>query len=189
MADGDISLNSSGDEIMNASGDTYIKCCCGGTPCANCSGSTPALWTASFTSVDLNTVCEIGCYSPEFNKADTATFSGDFSVPQTGACVWRYYEPYTTIKIVFASGGTCSPVERETTHIEIEISRGAATTLTQAWLWVDDGGPAGNILIFENEVANASVPCDSPSTNASDLVAYSAIACQLGKNGSVTLSP
>ena len=81
-----IVLQSSGKVAVNDNGTVKIAdtsplpsgCCCGGTPCTNCSGSTPSQWQVEFTGVAEGTCGNC-------NSFNTTAFI----LTQYSACEWR----------------------------------------------------------------------------------------------------
>jgi len=183
--------------------------CCGtitpGTPCANCgSDTTPAQYTASFASVELETAnrqSDDGLINGEFTTG--TTFSGTFTLSQTAACIWEYNQPYSAQIMTgyTGPGGTGDAVPSDRISILLQKLSGSDASIYVQFSQSDGDDPwdEGTVIVFaRNALGSGSnmspFVCDEGGNFSNGHSAFANTTffgggLTMGRNGSVTITP
>lgn len=178
-------------------GDT---CCCttAGSPCSRCSGTTPATWVLSFSSVTTSTTC-FGIPTESSAKITTggSPFSGTFTLTQNGLdpCLWEYSAAYSTYIATFYLNDACSGAGDQTTDsIHVSLFKFSSTQYTiKATLFKSGTAESSIAANLFNGTATGVAGCTSVlSSVTNNLTAYGflgELAFNLGKDGTVDATP
>lgn len=193
MASGDVLLDASGNEILEADGDAQLSdgagdsCCCNdpcscatGTACNNCSPDcTPTVYRVVISGVTQTCCAGAGCPGSTGNgSAIGPDMNVTFDLPQTAACQWSLNQAtrpfavdgtvvYADCNCGLACTPTANPLDCDQDNLSIVLTKLASGKFSFA---VTLNGVVNNLFSLGTSLSpflaftTTSVPCNAPFT-------------------------
>ncbi|MCP4410911.1 MAG: hypothetical protein GY807_24860 [Gammaproteobacteria bacterium] len=186
LHNGEMLLN--GGEMVEVPSD----CCCVGTPCSECSGSTPASVSVTFSGLSLCTGCQAGSFGTYYRITGLTVPTGPYTVPQSipgiDPCHFQYSEAVSGTYEIFGDVADCPDTPSnswDVTAMNI-IVRFEVGTLSVSGYYT--GSFSGQIDFYKSQESRPGT-CAGPWSETNTIVAcdFTASPIEMGYGGTASV--